>query len=158
MDDWDAKDAGVPNHWQLYVDPSGIDFDLFDIADIVRNILDDALDAAIDGLLGPLPGWAKDLVRAILGPIIDVIADVLDFGDDFAEWLADLIGVNLGFFDLILGALADFFAADRPIVEIEEPLPALPATPSLIPVLIPIEHLGVTVTETEMVLTVDVGA
>jgi len=157
MNDWDAKDAGVPNHWQLFVDPVSIDFDLFDIADIVGDLLEDALDAAIDVLLGPLPGWAKDLVKAILGPIIDLVRTILDFGDDLGEWLADILGTSLGLFNIILTAIADYLAQDRPLFEVEDPVQLLPGTAVLIPVLIPVEFIGVRVTEDELFLEADIG-
>ncbi len=158
MNDWDAKDAGIPNKWQVLIDPVTIDLDLFDIADIVGDLLEDAVDAAIDGLLGGLPDWAKDLIRAILGPIIDLIRDILDFGDDLVEWLSDQIGVSLGLFNFLLTALADYFAEQQPIVQIEDPLPTLEPTGSLIRVMIPVEFLGVRVNTDEMILEVDIGA
>ena len=157
MNDWDALDVGVPNHWQLYVDPITIDLDLIDFADIVGDLLEDALDAVLDTILGPLPGWAKDLIRAILGPVIDLVRDILDLGDDVEEWLSDLLGVSFGLFDIILTVVADYFASDTPIVEFEDPLTMLPPAGGLIPVLLPIEHVGVDVDETELTLSVDIG-
>lgn len=105
MNDWDAHDAGVPNHWQLYIQPVSIDLDVFDFADIVGNLLENALDAAIDTLLGPLPDWAKDLIHALLGPVIDVVRDILDIGDDVQEWLEQMLGTSLGLINVILASL-----------------------------------------------------
>lgn len=156
MNDWDAHDAGVPNHWQIYIDPVTIDVDLFDIADIVGDLLDDAIDAALDTILGPLPGWAKDLIKAILGPLVDVVRDILDFGDDFSEWLADQLGVSLGFLNTILTLVADYLASKAPF-ELADPVEALPASGALIPVLIPIEFLDVHVTADELVIETDLG-
>src|SRR4029077_13075310 len=96
MNDWDVHDAAVPNHWQLYIDPVSIDLDVFDFADIVGNLLDNALNAAIDTLVGPLPDWAKDPIRAILGPIIDLVRDILGIGDDFKKGPDQLLGTSLG--------------------------------------------------------------
>lgn len=158
MTDWDAKDAGIPNKWQVLIDPVTLDLDLIDIADIVGDLLEDAVDTAIDGLLGGFPQWAKDLIRAILGPVIDLIRDILDFGDDLGEWLSDKLGVSLELFNFLLTALADYLAAGRPLVQIEDPFPILPATSSLIHVMIPIEFLGVRVNTDEMILEVDIGA
>src|SRR4051795_3200168 len=151
MNDWDAHDAGVPNHWQIYIDPVTIDVDLFDIADIVGDLLDDAIDAALDTILGPLPGWAKDLIKAILGPLVDVVRDILDFGDDFSEWLANELGVSLGFLNTILTVVADYLASKAPF-EFADPVEALPAGGGLIPVLIPIEFLDVRVTADELII------
>jgi hypothetical protein len=157
MNDWDAFDAGVQNAWQLFVDPSGVDLDLFDIADIVGDLLDDALDAAIDILLGPLPGWFKDLVRALLGPVVDLVRAILDFGDDFSAWLADTLGFNLNLFDAITNALVDFLAKGTPLFNLFEPV-GIKDTSDLVPILIPIESLSIEVTGAELVLGADIGA
>jgi len=157
MNDWDAKDAGVPNHWQLFADPLTLDVDVFDIADIVGDLLEDAIDAAVDGLLGPLPGWAKDLIKAILGPVVDLVRSILDFGDDFAEWLSDQLGVSLGLINTILTALAQYLAADHPLFQLEDPVQLLPPDGGLIPVLLPVEFLGVHVTNDELILEADIG-
>ena len=87
MNDWDAQDVNpsLANHWQLYVDPQFLDVDIFDIADIVGDLLENAVNAAIDNLLGFLPGWARDLIKAILGPIIDLIRAILDIAVDIQE-------------------------------------------------------------------------
>jgi hypothetical protein len=156
MNDWDAHDAGVPNHWQLYIDPVSIDLDIFDFADIVGNLLENALNAAIDNLLGPLPDWAKDLIRALLGPIIDLVRDILDIGDDLQEWLSQLLGTSLGLINVILTFIADLLATS-PIIEFPDPLPLLEAEPGKMAVLLPVEFLGVEVDDTELQLQVDVG-
>jgi hypothetical protein len=157
MNDWDAFDAGVQNAWQVFADPSAVDLDLFDIADIVGNLLDDALNAAIDTLLGPLPGWFKDLVRALLGPLVDVVRAILDFGDNFSEWLANTIGFNLNLFDIITNALVDFLAKKKPLLNLFEPV-GIKDKSGLIPILVPIESLSIEVTGDELVLGADVGA
>jgi len=156
MNDWDAHDAGVPNHWQLYIDPVTIDVDLFDIADIAGDLLDDAIDAALDTILGPLPDWAKDLIRAILGPLVGLVRAILDFGDDFREWLGEQLGVSLGLLDTILTLVGDFLAARAPF-ELPDPVEAVPASSGLIPVLVPIEFFEVGVTEDEVVVEADIG-
>jgi hypothetical protein len=160
MNDWDAKDAGIPNKWQILIDPVSVDVDLLDFADIIGDLLEDALEAAIDGLLGPLPGWAKDLILAFFGPIIDLITAIIDLGDDIDEWLTDLLGVSFGLFDFILTLIIDHFAKNKPLREIEDPfpIPGLPGSAGLIPVLIPVEFLGVRVNTDEMILEADIGA
>jgi hypothetical protein len=159
MDYLAAQAAGIPDKWQLFIDPITVDIDIFDIADIVGDLLESAVDAAIDGLLGWMPGWARDLIRAILGPVIDLVRDILDIPDEIDEWLSDLLGVSLGLLDFIATAVGDYFAAQTPLIEIEDPLEVLPTDPSvpLIPVKIPIAKLAVTVSDTEMVLEGDVG-
>ena len=158
MSDLDAEDAGVPNKWQVFIDPVTVDIDVFDVADIVGDLLEDAVTAAINGILGPLPQWAKDLILAILGPVIDLIRAILDLPDDIGEWLSDLLGVSLGLFNTIINFVADYFANQTPLYEFEDPFPVLPASGGLIPVKIPIRDLAVRVNTDEMVLEANVGA
>jgi hypothetical protein len=164
MTDLDAEDAGVPNKWRLFIDPITVDIDLFDVADIVGDLLENAVKNVVDGLLGWLPGWAKDLILAILGPIIDLIRAILDIPDDIGEWLSDLLGVSLGFFNFIVNAVAGYFAAKNALYEFEDPFPiefvdSLPFSPPipLIPVKIPIRDLSVNINDVEMVLEANVG-
>ena len=155
MNDWDARDAGIPNHWQVIVDPVWLDFDLIDIADTVGDLLDAIIDTVVDDLLGFLPGWARDLIKAILGPIVDLIRGILDIGDDIDEWLSDLLGVSLGIFDLVI----DLFVGDLgPLLEVEDPVPILPSEPNKIAVLMPIEYVGVRVDDDELIAEADIGA
>jgi hypothetical protein len=154
----DAEDAGLANKWALFIDPDWIDIDVFDWADIVGDALENALDTAIDGLLFFLPSWARKLVKAILGPIVDLVRAILDIGDDIEEWLSDLLGVSLGLFDVILTAVADFFANKFPLLEIENPFPVIPYENGLIPVKIPVESLTAMFTDVELIVTADVGA
>ncbi len=160
MSDLDAEDAGVPNKWQLYIDPITIDIDIFDVADVVGDLLESAVDTIIDDLLGWLPGWAKDLVREILGPVIDLVRAILDLPDDLEEWLSNLLGVSLGLLDSIITFVGDYFATQYPIHQIEDPYPIMDADPAipLIPVKLPIRDLAVTIDDDEMVLSANVGA
>jgi len=156
MDYIDAENAGVPNKWQVFVDPESVDIDVFDIADIIGDLLEDAIDAAVDTLLGFLPGWARDLVKAILGPLVDLVRDVLDLPDDIEEWLSDLLGTSLGLLDVIVTAVLDHFLAE-PVFEFEDPYPILDAAGGLIPVKIPVADFDVHVTDDEMVVEANVG-
>ncbi|MFN0104847.1 MAG: hypothetical protein ACKV2U_22535 [Bryobacteraceae bacterium] len=167
MNDWDAQDSNpsLASHWQIVLDPQTIDLDIFDIADIVGDLLENALDAAIDNLLGFLPGWAKALIKAIFGPIIDLIRAILDLGDDIQEWISDLLNVSFGLLDLVLQLVADFFANKNPIQLIEDPFPILPQAPNpnggfppvIVPVKIPIRDLRVFNDDVEMVMEANVG-
>ena len=80
MNDWDAQDANpsLASHWKLFLNPQFLDVDIFDVADIVGDLLQNAVNAAINNLLGFLPGWAQDLVRALFGSVIDLIRSILD--------------------------------------------------------------------------------
>jgi hypothetical protein len=152
-----AQNAGIPNKWQVFLDPETVDVDVFDIADIVGDLLEDALTDAVNALL-PGPQWAKDLVLAILGPVIDLIRAILDLPDDIEEWLSDLLNVSFGLLDLIITAVADYFAATNPLFEFEDPYPILEASGGLIPVKIPITDFTVIVNDDEMVVEANVGA
>lgn len=158
MSNLDAEYAGIPNKWQIFIDPVTVDIDLFDIADIVGDLLENAVKNAIDNLLWFLPGFVKDLIWAILGPVIDLIRLILDLPDDIAEWFSNLLGVSFGLLNTIVTVMGDYFANKYPIYEFEDPYPILPASSWLIPVKIPIENLTVQVDENEMVLKANVGA
>jgi hypothetical protein len=157
MTDLDAEDAGVPNMWNLYLDPVWLDLDLVDVSDTLGNILDMAIANAVGGLLGWLPGWAQNLVSGILGSLSDLVRNLLDLGDDLDEWLSNLLGVSLGLFDFVLNAVLDYFARRIPVFGIEDPFPILKYTPWQIPVKFPIRNLGLTVNSAELVLNADVG-
>ena len=167
MNDWDAQDAlpSRANHWQLFVDPQTVDVDIFDIADIVGDLLENAVNAVVDGLLGFLPGWARSIIKAILGPIIDLIRAILDIPDDIQEWISDLLNTSFGILDFILQQVADFFASQYPLHQIEDPYPILSAAPNpnpgfpsqLVPVKIPIRDLRVFNNDVEMILEANVG-
>lgn len=159
MNDLDAEDAHVPNKWQLFIDPLTVDIDVFDIADIIGDLLEDAVTAVVNGLLGWLPGWAKSAILAIMGGVIDLIRDILDIPDDIGEWLSDLLGVSLGLFNTIINFVADYFANQTPLFELEDPYPVLPGVPAipLNPVKLPIKDLSVVFTNTELVLEANVG-
>jgi hypothetical protein len=152
-----AQIAGIPNKWQVFLDPETVDVDVFDIADIVGDLLEDALTDAVNALL-PGPQWAKDLVLAILGPVIDLIRAILDLPDDIEEWLSDLLNVSFGLLDLIITAVADYFASRNPLFEFEDPYPILEASGGLIPVKIPVTDFTVMVNDDEMVVEANVGA
>jgi hypothetical protein len=166
MNAWDAQDAtpSLANQWQIFLDPQTLDVDVFDIADIVGDLLEDAVNAVIDNLLGWLPGWALAIIEGLLGSVIDLVRDILDIGDDIQEWISDLLNVSFGLMDLILTFVADYFATDNPL-EIEDPFPMLPATanpngaalPDLVPVKIPIRNLRVFNDDNEMVIEASVG-
>jgi hypothetical protein len=157
MDYLDAQTAGVPNTWQVFVDPHSVDVDLFDIADILGDLLENAVDAAVDAALWFLPGWARDLVKAILGPVIDLVRALLDIPDDIGEWLEDLLGTSLGLLDVITTAVLDHLAAGNALFDFEDPYPVLAASGGLFPVKVPITDFAVRVTDDEMIVEANVG-
>lgn len=167
MNDWDAQDfdPSLANHWQLFLDPQFLDVDIFDIADMVGDLLENAMNSAVDNLLSFLPEWARDLIKAILGPIIDLIRTILDIADDIQEWISDLLNVSFGILDFILQLVADYFAKKYPLHQIEDPYPILEATSNpnlgspltIVPVKIPIRDLTVYNDNHEMVLKGNIG-
>jgi len=157
MDDVDAHAAGVPTTWQVLLSIVSADVDVFDIADIVGDLLENAIDAAVDNLLSFLPSWARALVKALLGPLVALVRAILDIGDDIGEWLENLLGTSLGLIDIIITAIANHLLGDKPLVKIEDPYPVLPPAPGLIPASVPVERFDVQITDDEMVVTATVG-
>ncbi len=148
---------GVTNRWQIVIVPEmPIDLQIIDIADTVGDLFKNLFDAAIDGLLGGLPDWAKDLLKAGFGSIDDMIRFILDIPDDVGQWLLDVL-TSLGVFDVLLGGLYDYLANNLPALEIDDPFKAMDKEGQLIPVMIPIEFIGITVNSNEMVIEGDVG-
>jgi hypothetical protein len=158
-----AQEVSPPqvNNWEVYIDPATIDIDVFDWADIVGDLLDNAIDTALNGVLSFLPGWARDIIEFILGGLVDFVRALLDIGDDIQEWLSDLIGVSLGLIDFLVTIVADMLLSN-PILKIEDPYPILDADvldgQPRIPVKIPIAALVASVEEDiELVLQATVG-
>ena len=149
--------SGLPNRWQIVIIPTlPFDFDLIDIADTVGDLFENLLDAAIDNLLGGIPGWAKDLLKIAVGSIADFIRFVLDMPDDIGEWLLDIL-TDLGVFNVLLAALNAFLVDRLPALEIPDPFKALEADGALIPVMLPIEFIGIKIDTNEMVIQGDIG-
>jgi len=107
-------------------------------------------------LLGGAPDWAKDLLKTLVGSIADFIRFVLDIPDDIGEWLLDIL-TDLGIFNVLLAALNDFLTNLIPPLEIPDPVQALKADPPLIPVMLPIEFIGIKIDSNEMVIQGDIG-
>lgn len=153
----EAHNAGNPDKWQFFLDPIWLDIDIIDFSDTIGNILDAAIDFAINTLLAPIPGVVRDVLSWFLGGLVDIIRGILDIGDDIDEWLSDLFGVSFGLFDFVATAVADYFANLYPIFELEDPYSIMPATSSLIPVLLPIDNVNTDITDEEFVISADIG-
>jgi hypothetical protein len=132
------------------------DFQIIDVADTVGDLVKNLLDGAIDTLLGGAPDWAKDLLKAIVGSVDDLIRTVLDIPDDVTGWLMDML-TSLGVFDVLLSALNGYLTNIVPPIEIDDPVQVLPQDGPLIPVMVPIEYIGVQINANEMVIEGDVG-
>ncbi len=149
--------SGVTNRWQIVIVPEmPIDLQIIDVADTVGDLFKNLFDSAIDGLLGGLPDWAKDLLKGIFGSIDDMIRFVLDIPDDIAGWLMDIL-TSLGVFDVLLSGVYDFLANNLPALEIDDPFKALDQAGPLIPVMVPIEFIGIKINSNEMIIEGDVG-
>ena len=146
--------------WRVFCDPQTIDFDLFDFADTVGDLFEEAFTDAIDKLLphGPL----HDIILAAIGSVADLLRTLLDIPDDISEWLSDLFNVSFGVFNLILQFVADFFGKCISFFQLDDPYPMFPKTVEkgveLPDVTIPLEHLTATVSDVELVVTADIGA
>ncbi len=141
--------------WRVFCDPQTIDFDLFDFADTVGDLFEQALTDAVNKLLphGPL----HDLILAAIGSVADLLRTLLDIPDDISEWLSDLFNVSLGVFNLILQFVADFFGKCISFFQLDDPYPMFPKTEDLAEVTVPIQHLTAAVSDVELVVTADIG-
>lgn len=158
----DAQKTTPPtvNEWEVYVEPDEVDVDLIDVADTdtVERLVEGAIDDEINRILRPVPPILREFAVRILRPVIDRFRELIGLIDDIQEWLSNLLGVTLGLFNTIAEALADFLLSD-PIITVEDPYPVMgggSSTP-LIPVKIPIVDLSVEVSDTELVVTADIG-
>jgi hypothetical protein len=155
------------NQWHILIDPQTVDIDLFDFADIVGDLIENALTAAITAIIPG--GWVRDLILAIIGGIADLIRWLLDIPDDIQEWLSDLFNVSFGLLDFLVQLVLDFFGHCVPVYRIDDPLEILPAEIStsvflsgapvtLVPVTIPVRNLDVHVDDNELTVQADIGA
>jgi hypothetical protein len=146
--------------WRVFCDPQTIDFDLFDFADTVGDLFEEAFTGALDAALPR--GLLHDLILAGIGSIADLLRTLLDIPDDISEWLSDLFNVSLGVFNLILQFVADFFGKCISFFQLDDPYPMFPKTVEkgveLPDVTIPLEHLTATVSDVELVVSADIGA
>lgn len=157
--DLDAEFNGRPNKWRIFIDPVFVLVDPIDLPATLENIIENLVKEAIESLFPSwLPGWAKDLLIAALSPVIDLVKSILGVVSTFTDFLFDLINNLLGLPALLETAVADYFAAQHPIYEFEDPYPILPSSGGLIPVKIPIRDLESHVNSKEMVVTANVGA
>ena len=155
--DLEAELNGKPNMWQIFIDPDFVSVDPIDVPQSIGNIFENLVEQAIKDMLpGGLFGWVVDLVFAILGPIIDIIKAALSIVDDIEDFIQDLLGDNFDFLGLIETEIADYFAKQYPIYEIEDPYPIL-TDGGLIPVKIPLRDLKADVNSKEMIITGDIG-
>jgi hypothetical protein len=112
--------------WRVFCDPQTIDFDLFDFADTVGDLFEEAFTGALDAALPR--GLLHDLILAGIGSIADVLRTLLDIPDDISEWLSDLFNVSLGVFNLLLQFVADFFGKCISFFQLDDPYPMFPKT------------------------------
>jgi len=143
--------------WRVYCDPQTIDFDPFDVADTVGDLVVDAFTAAIEATLPPGLGVLRDAVFAAIGSIGDLVRTLLDIPDDISEWLSDLFNVSFGVVNLVLQFVADFFGQCVSFFQLDDPYPVFPATDTLTAVAVPIEDLQATVDDLELVVTANIG-
>jgi hypothetical protein len=156
--DVEAEILGHPNKWQLYIKPTLVDINPIDVPATIANLLENAVKSAIESAIPSwVPGWAVDLLWDIIGPIVDVIVSALGIVGDIADWFEQLLDDTFNLLAIIETAVADYFAAQYPIYQLDDPYPVLPATGGLIPVTIPIRNLTATIDAQELVVLADVG-
>jgi hypothetical protein len=155
--DLEAEVNGMPNKWQIYLDPDKVSVDPIDVPATISNIVEDLLHGIINDMLSFLPGWVRDLLWALIGPVVDVLKGILGFLDNFEDWVQDLLENYFNLFWLIETFIADYFANQYPLYELEDPYTVLEQSGSLIPVKIPLRNLSATVNTDEMIVCADVG-
>lgn len=143
---------GSPSQWQVYLAPSRVDLDLVDVADTFGQSLGIALNDAIVAMT--LPGITPDSIKS---NIVGRVRDLLDFPDDVGEWLQQQIFTSLGVETTIETYIWKYFADSIPVLRVENPVEVLPAEGARSAVKLPIEYLGASVNDDEMIITVDVG-
>lgn len=157
--DLEAEFNGKPNKWRIFLDPDWVSVDPIDVPASIGNLFENLIESAVENMLpGWLPGWAKDLIMSALGFVIDAVKALLGIADAIEDWISDLLGNALDLLGFIETAIADYFAAQYPIYEFEDPYPILPGGGGLIPVKIPIRNLTATINTNEMVVEANVGA
>lgn len=146
--------AGSPGKWEVFLDPVTIDLDIFDVPDIVGDMLSDRLEEAfaeqIGSMIPDIP-VVKQIAVKIIDGVAGMVSDILDLGDDIAEWVSDTLGVSLGLVDVISTAVADHILDGRPLHTIEDSFEAGP-------VRLPITLLTARVNSSELVLNGRIGA
>ena len=156
--DLDAEFNGHPNKWRIFLNPVFVHVDPIDVPATLENILLNLIKDAIENAI-PGPGWLKDL---LIGPVLDVLESIFGFFntliDDITGFISDLLGNQFDLLGAIETAVADYFAAQNPLYEFEDPYPILPASGGLIPVKIPIRDLTSHVNSKEMIVEANVGA
>jgi hypothetical protein len=156
--DLEAEMNGVPNMWQIFINPTLVDINPIDVPATIANVLENAIKSAIeDAIPGWVPEFVVELLWDIIGPIVSLIVDALDIVGEINEWFENLLNETFGIVSGIETALADFFAEKNPIEEIEDPFPVLKEEGGLIPVKIPIRELAATIDSQEMIVTANVG-
>ena len=155
--DLDAELNGHSNKWKIFLNPVWVHVDPIDLPATINNIIDKLMKDAINGLLWFLPGWAKDLLWALIGPVLDLLKSILGIVGEVFEWFENLLNHIFDLLGLIETAIADYLANKNPIHDFEDPYPIMDATPTLIPVKIPIRNPALTINSAEVILTADVG-
>ena len=157
--DLEAEFAGKPNKWRIFLDPDWVSVDPIDVPASIGNLFENLVETAVENMLPSwLPGWAKDLIMAPLGVVIDIVKGILGIADAVEDWISDLIGNQLDLLGFLETAIADYFAAQYPLYEFEDPYPVLPMSGGLFPVKIPIRDLTASINSKEMIVEANVGA
>lgn len=160
VSDLTAEFLGKTNKWQVFLNPVFVDVLPIDVPATIENLIENALKAAIEAAFSWLPSWAWSLLWAVLGPLLDLLKAILGIAEDIQNWVEDLLNSVFNLAALIETAIADYFASNNPLFEIEDPYQILDGAPSHnpIPVKIPFRNLAAHVNSKEMTVTADIGA
>jgi hypothetical protein len=149
--------GNLADKWQFFLRDVFHDLELISISDTAANILRNLTDAIIDKILAPVPAVVRGVIKAILNPIFDAIAAILDIPDDILEWLSSQLQISFGLFDLLAQLVINFIGSMVPFYQFEDPYPMIEDASGLIPVLVPVQNVGVVVNDDEFVLSADIG-
>jgi hypothetical protein len=148
--------SNLADKWQLFLHDHWHDLDIVDVADTAGNILRGLSDLIIDKILSPVPSILRGIVRSMIGWVIDLIVAALDIPDDIMEWLSSVFQTSFGLLDLIAQLIINFIGSMVPFYQFETPYPMIEDTSGLIPVLVPVENLGIVINDQEFIVQADI--
>ena len=146
----------LADKWQFFLQDHWHDLDIIDVAQTAENILRGLANYIIDHILSFVPSVLRAIVKAIINPIIDLIGAVLDIGDDVTEWLSSVFQTSFGLLDMIAQLIINFIGKMVPFYQFETPYPMIKDSSGLIPVLVPVENVGVTINTQEFAVGADI--
>jgi hypothetical protein len=140
----------LADKWLFHLDDIWVNLNLIDIGDTVVNILDLITQAILSFL--DIPSFVAGLVEDLLQPIFKLIGEALDIGNDIVNWLSNLFQTSFGLINILTTYLSNVIFAMWPVFKFEDPFPILPASGTLIPILVPIEKVAIAISAPQEVV------